>query len=136
MGLDQGCNDRSYLFGRLLAYAHNIELFMLRQQGEEARGTNAERLQAAFSLHPARTWHTIRDLLSPYLQRMNRTAYGLKEKLVSEMQEVASRIPVEEFNNSPLSELYLLGYDSQLREFYQRKNQNGQQASDENEEQE
>ena len=136
MGLDQGCNDRSYLFGRLLAYAHNIELFMLRQQGEDARGTNAERLQAAFSLHPAWTWHTIRDILSPYLQRMNRTAYGLKEKLVSEMQEVASRIPVEEFNNSPLNELYLLGYDSQLREFYQGKNQNGQQASDENEEQE
>lgn len=33
------------------------------------------------------------------------------------MNEVISRISVEDFNNEPLSELYLLGYSCQLQAF-------------------
>lgn len=35
----------------------------------------------------------------------------------SGMNEVISRISVEDFNNEPLSELYLLGYSCQLQAF-------------------
>jgi CRISPR-associated protein Csd1 len=41
------------------------------------------------------------------------------------IDEVASRIPVEEFNNKPLSHLYLLGFYSQRHALYQKRKDNG-----------
>lgn len=36
------------------------------------------------------------------------------------MLKLLDRIPIEEFNNAPLSELYLLGYASQRIEFFKK----------------
>ena len=71
MYLDENVNDRSYLFGRMLAYAQNIERYAQRekerQSGDEKRATNADRLRAAFAQHPARTWKIIDRQLMPYI---------------------------------------------------------------------
>ena len=120
MYLDENVNDRSYLFGRMLAYAQNIERYAQRekerQSGDEKRATNADRLRAAFAQHPARTWKIIDRQLMPYINQLGGKAYYLREAL----EGVMSRIPVEDFDDRPLSELFLLGYACQMNDFFQK----------------
>ncbi|TDF99442.1 type I-C CRISPR-associated protein Cas8c/Csd1 [Paenibacillus piri] len=117
VALDTDNNDRDYLFGRLLAVADVLER---RALGDETRATNAIRYMNAFSRHPERTWRTIQACLQPYQARL-----GTKATYWSKIiDEVASRIPADQFNNKPLSGLYLLGFYSQRHELYQKKESN------------
>ncbi|MFB6468297.1 type I-C CRISPR-associated protein Cas8c/Csd1 [Cytobacillus sp. Hz8] len=115
VALDLENNDRDYLFGRLLAIADVLERRALGP--EESRSTNAIRYMNAFSKHPERTWITIQDSLQPYQVKL-----GKKGSFLSGLiDEVASRISFENFNNRPLSGKYLLGFYSQRHELYQKK---------------
>lgn len=117
VALDSDNQDRDYLFGRLLAVADVLER---RALGDETRATNAIRYMNAFSRHPERTWKTIQACLQPYQARL-----GTKGTYWSKIiDEVASRIPIDQFNNKPLSGLYLLGFYSQRHELYQKKESN------------
>lgn len=123
MALDIEVNDRDYLFGRLLAIADVLERRAL--DNDEKRSTNAIRYMNAFSQHPARTWQTIQNCLQPHQARLGaKTGY-----LSSLIDEVASRIPIGDFNNKPLSGKYLLGYYSQRHELYQKKEKEQNQES-------
>jgi len=118
VALDSDNNDRDYLFGRLLAVADVLERRALGT--DETRSTNAVRYMNSYSRHPARTWKTIQDSLQPYQARL-----GMKGNYLSKMiDEVASRIAIDQFNNKPLSSLYLLGFYSQRHELYQKKENN------------
>jgi CRISPR-associated protein Csd1 len=118
VALDESNSNRDYLFGRLLAVADVLERRALGS--EETRATNAIRYMNAFSRHPERTWKTIQSCLQPYQARLGTKAtYWTKI-----IDEVASRIPAEQFNNRPLSGLYLLGFYSQRHELYQKKESN------------
>ena len=112
MALDTGETDRNYLFGRALAYAQQLESYALRQEGEN-RNTNAERMQAAFSQHPAKVWKTLYQSLLPYLQKLGQRGFGYRD----ELNGVISKIRKEDFTNEPLSEVYLLGYACQMQKF-------------------
>lgn len=115
VALDSENNNRDYLFGRLLAVADVLERRALGS--EESRSTNAIRYMNAFYRHPERTWRTIQACLQPYQAKL-----GTKGSYLSKIiDEVASRIAVEDFNNKPLSGLYLLGFYSQRHELYQKK---------------
>lgn len=114
MALDTEETDRNYLFGRALAYAQQMESYALNLQGEK-RGTNAERMQMAFSQHPAKMWKTLYQALSPYLQRLGKRGARYRE----ELNEVISKIAKEDFTNEPLNELYLLGYACQMQKFHE-----------------
>lgn len=116
--LNKELDDRDYLFGRLLAIADVLERRALGS--EEGRSSNAIRYMNPFSKHPARTWKTIQDSLQPYQARMG-TKAGYLSGLID---EVASRIKYEDFNNRPLSGKYLLGFYSQRHELYQKKEKN------------
>lgn len=112
VALDKENNDRDYLFGRLLAIADVLERKAL---GSETRATNAVRYMNEFAKHPARTWNTIQQCLQPYQARL-----GTKAKYWNAIiDEVGSRLPVEEFTNKPLSGVYLLGFYSQRHDLYQ-----------------
>lgn len=113
--LDKDNNDRDYLFGRLLAIADVLERRALGS--EETRSTNAIRYMNSFSKSPARTWKTIQESLQPYQVRLGTKAWYLS----SLIDEVASRIQYEDFNNKPLSSKYLLGFYSQRHDLYQKK---------------
>jgi CRISPR-associated protein Csd1 len=124
MALDTQETDRNYLFGRALAYAQMLENYALNLQSkkqsggaeqtqEEKRSTNAERLQTAFSQHPARTWKTLHESLSPYLERLGQRGARYRD----ELNEVISKIPIKDFTNEPLNEIYLLGYACQMQKF-------------------
>ncbi|WP_206922707.1 type I-C CRISPR-associated protein Cas8c/Csd1 [Alicyclobacillus suci] len=112
--LDVDNNHRDYLFGRLLALADVLER---RALGDETRTTNAIRYMNAFSRHPQRTWMTIQASLQPYQARLGTKATYLSKII----DEVGSRIPADQFNNKPLSGLYLLGFYSQRHELYHKQ---------------
>ncbi|WP_138494921.1 type I-C CRISPR-associated protein Cas8c/Csd1 [Paenibacillus pinistramenti] len=117
LALDTETNDRSYLFGRLLAVADVLER---RALGEETRSSNAIRYMNSFSMHPERTWMTIQKSLQPYQARLGSKAVYLSKII----DEIASKFKVEDFNNRPLSGKYLLGFYSQRHELYQKKDSN------------
>ncbi|WP_340002197.1 type I-C CRISPR-associated protein Cas8c/Csd1 [Oceanobacillus sp. FSL K6-0127] len=113
--LDKISNDRSYLFGRLLAVADVLERGALGK--EETRATNAIRYMNSFSKNPSRTWKTLQESLQPYQAKL-----GTKATYLSRMiDEISDQFNIEDFNNKPLSEKYLLGFYSQRRELYKKK---------------
>lgn len=114
----EGETSRDYLFGRLLAVADVLERNALGR--EENRSTNAIRYMNAFAKNPLRTWGVIQAALVPYQAKL-----GVKGNYYSKLiDEIASRIPPEEFTNKALSEIHLLGFYSQRYELYQPKNTN------------
>lgn len=117
MGIDENCNDRSYLFGRLLACAEQIELHAQNsnKSDDSKRPTNAARLRVAFVHRPAKTTMILLDKLMPYLNRLKAT--GTPSQHEGTINELLDRIDKERFNNKPLSELYLVGYASQKMAF-------------------
>ncbi|MCR8644610.1 type I-C CRISPR-associated protein Cas8c/Csd1 [Paenibacillus sp. N1-5-1-14] len=118
VALDKENMDRDYLFGRLLAVADVLERRALGS--DEKRASNAIRYMNSFSQHPARTWSTIQASLQPYQAKLGMKAIDLS-KLID---EIASNIKYEDFNNRPLSGKYLLGYYSQRHDYYQSKKKN------------
>jgi CRISPR-associated protein Csd1 len=115
VALDRENHDRDYLFGRLLAIADVLERRALGT--DETRSSNAIRYMNSFSKHPARTWKTIQESLQPYQARL-----GTKGLYLSKLiDETASRINLDDFNNKPLSGKYLLGFYSQRYDLYQKK---------------
>lgn len=117
LALDEQNDDRSYLFGRMLAVADVLERRVLGR--EEKRATNAVRYMNAFSKHPERTWCVIQESLQPYQVRLGREAtYWTKI-----IDEIGFMFDPEDFNNRPLTGKYLLGFYSQRHALYQGKNQ-------------
>ncbi|SDZ39440.1 CRISPR-associated protein Csd1 [Evansella caseinilytica] len=113
--LDKTSTDRSYLFGRLLAVADVLERGALGK--EETRATNAIRYMNSYSKNPGRAWKTIQESLQPYQARLGTKATYLS-KLID---EIGDQFEAGDFNNTPLSEKYLLGFYSQRRELYKKK---------------
>lgn len=129
LALDENNDDRSYLFGRLLAVADVLERRALGR--EERRATNAIRYMNSFSKHPERTWRVIQESLQPYQARLGRDAtYWTKI-----IDEIGYKFKPEDFSNKPLTGKYLLGFYSQRHVLYQSKNHAAEaEASDTNNE--
>ncbi|HBM74612.1 MAG TPA: type I-C CRISPR-associated protein Cas8c/Csd1 [Clostridiaceae bacterium] len=118
MSLDESQMDRSYLFGRLLAVAQQIEEYALNTVGEK-RETNAERLMHQFKLHPYKAWGIITDKIRPYIARLGVKCTSLTEL----MTRINSMIPYEEFTSpKQLDDSYILGYYCQRQVFIDEKN--------------
>lgn len=116
MPLDETNHSRDYLFGRLLGVAEVLERNEL-QSRDEKRATNATRYFNAFSQRPARTWMTIRRQLNPYqIRRGERVTYFNKI-----IQEIENNIEAKDMNNDALGPLFLLGYSSQVKDLYTKK---------------
>lgn len=123
VALDTENDDRSYLFGRLLAIADVLERRAL--DSDEKRSTNAIRYMNSFSKYPARTWVTIQSSLQPHQARL-----GTKVRYYSNLiDEVASKIKIEDFDNRALTGKYLLGYYSQRHELNYGKAKSGESSS-------
>ncbi len=126
VGLDTEIEDRDYLFGRMLAVADVLERSAMNK--DERRATNAIRYMNAFSKHPARTWRTIQDSIQPYQARLGTRAI-FYTKIID---EIGSKMNVEDFNDKPLSGKYLLGLYSQRHDLYQKKDKRTEEKGNEN----
>ena len=128
MQLDETKNDRSYLFGRLLAVLEKVESRALFEAGETSRETNAERLHSSYVQHPMRTWKTLEQQLLPYFKRLRG---GTERFYKDEIAQIVSLFDAEDEQelNKPLSATYLLGYYLERKKLNQKKeDQNNDQA--------
>lgn len=116
LSLDRNNNDRSYLYGRLLAVTDWIEQGVLMKE-KESRATNALRYMNAFSNRPFKTWTTIKNAVLPYEIKQNE----YRDQYDREFEEIMSNFDIKDFeNDKPLSGKYLLGYYHQ-REFFRKR---------------
>ncbi len=124
MSLDTECQDRSYLFGRLLAVADNIEKYVLDQTGEN-RMTSAMRLLQTFSERPAVTWKNIEKSIIPYIQRLSSAQSSVP--FIASRQALIDNIcsmfmKVDDFTSSkPLDPIFILGFHQQRCDLYKTK---------------
>lgn len=106
MGLDTENQDRSYLFGRLLAVAEATE--NSTYTGENRRETNAMRMQRSFALRPLSTWRALEEKLEPYYRQLNP---GLREYYRKITQEIVDKLSTTADDlNQKLEDVYLIGY--------------------------
>lgn len=109
MELDKSNRDRSYLYGRLLAIAENVE--RRTYDKGETRVTNAERYMQVFVQKPFRTWATIQRNIKPYL---NSLKPGSREYYKNLFGEITGLFTEGDFESkAALDGKYLLGYDCQ-----------------------
>ena len=117
VALDKNCEERSYLYGRLLAVADAAEASTY-EKGEE-RTTNAKRYFEMFSNKPCQTWGVVYNRLQPYFNRMKTGQRVYYEKLIGEIME---QFEIRDYkNNGKLEPEYLLAYHCQLNEIYTKK---------------
>ena len=113
--LETNCNNRSYLYGRLLAIADKIESHARYDQSKgkddmEKRPTNAVRYMSRFTVKPFDTWHMLyTQQLRPYIQRLN-GAYGYQKQI----DEIMLLFQMDDFDSGkPLDGRFLMGYSLQ-----------------------
>lgn len=117
MTLEYENKNRSYLYGRLLAVADEVEEYAIYIKKAGKRTTNAKRYMSSFSRNPYKIWGIIHNAILPYLDIV-----GLKTSYYNELlEEISSKFEEEDFSkNKALEENYLLSYYSQKYEIGKR----------------
>lgn len=117
MALEENRTSRDYLYGRLLAVAHQEEYRALKKMDPDSnRETNAMRYMQQFALRPATTWKLLYEQkLKPYRRHLSVKSVDYFERKVKDISDLFN---VDDYiNDSPLSGEYLLGYQCQLKAF-------------------
>ncbi len=117
VALDTTRTSRDYLYGRLLAYAENLEKWALQESGEQ-RPTNAARMMNRFADRPFSTWKNLELALRPYKDRLGPRKIFHLEKGISEVMSLFE--PDDFTSDKPLSGEFLLGYHCQRMDFFDR----------------
>lgn len=117
--------NRSYLFGRLLAVADQMERETFTAEEKGSRITNAMRYMNIFSSRPVSTWETIQKKLLPY--QAKREKYGGKE--IALIDEIISMFDDGDFcSNAPLEVEFLLGLSCQRHALRKEREENKKDA--------
>ena len=110
VALDKEKKERSYLFGRLLAAADQMERATFKEEERGSRTTNAMRYMNRFASRPSSTWQDLQMKLLPYQQK--REKYGGKERRL--IDEILHTFADEDFcSDAPLGVEFLLGLSCQ-----------------------
>ncbi len=114
MGLNGRSEDRSYIFGQLLATAEMLERSALAigSGKDPVRNTAAEKYFVRFQRYPVETWITIRNQLQPYVLKLH--AAG-KPFYISRMDELTERLDLAK--KEKLEPTFLQGYSCQMMEY-------------------
>lgn len=116
MALDRDCDDRDYLYGRLLAVAHKMEFDTFSDEEKGKRETNADRYRSRMVRDPKRTWIQIEEKLGTYKRKLRYKTQVYYEK---EFQQISDLCRPDDFKDSrKLNEQYLLGYNCELSYLY------------------
>lgn len=117
LALDENNCDRSYLYGRLLAVAEQVERCTYDKQ--EGREPNAIRLQSVFSQRPVYGWRVLSEKLISYYARLNP---GLRAYYRRITDDIINKMDAKDRElNKRLDDTYLFGYSHQREAFYIRK---------------
>lgn len=127
MSLDPKNNERSYLFGRMLAIADSMEEMAIRNQNKKGseisdRLTTAMRFYSNFVERPTTTWHRIyQSIVRSYMKKLGKSAnYFFEQKLIA----INKMTPEDMWTDQPLNGLVYSGYMSQKNENYTKKGGN------------
>ena len=114
MELNGRSEDRSYIFGQLLATAEMLERSALAigSGKDPVRNTAAEKYFVRFQRYPVETWITIRNQLQPYVLKLH--AAG-KPFYISRMDELTERLDLAK--KEKLEPTFLQGYSCQMMEY-------------------
>lgn len=129
MALDKNLNDRSYLFGRLLAVAEKIErdVYQKEQKGSYDRQTNAMRYMSVMSKKPYRTWMILEQKIQPYLRRLGQSK-NYYQHLIGEIMDLFT---IGDYTtNKALEGTFVLGFHCQLQDFYKKRDVSNQVAEE------
>jgi CRISPR-associated protein Csd1 len=130
MELNNDCRDRSFLWGRLLACAEDVESkarYFQDKNNTDKRPTNALRYMSAFRAHPLRSWTTIMAQLQPYLMMLPGREWCLRQ-----IDEITSLFEFDGFDDKPLDGRYLMGYSLQRMAIYNRNKNDKNNKSEDN----
>lgn len=131
VALDEEKKDRSYLFGRLLSVADQMERATFSMEERASRTTNAMRYMEIFSVRPASTWMTLRKKLLPYEQKRER--YGGKERKL--IDKICWLFDDKDFSSdAPLDMKFLLGFSCQNYAMELERKENRQKVEEKREE--
>jgi len=120
VALDKTCNDRSYLFGRLVAVADVLERDVLTDK-KEKRETNVIRYFRAMQQTPFTTWSRIEGKLAPYKAYLARKLRDVRYDIVfNEIFDIFDKAAFE--SDESLTANYLMGYHHQKSLLYKKKN--------------
>lgn len=114
MSLDRESRHRDYVFGRMLACAHQIEQYAQKLSSEK-RSTNAQKFQLHFSMKPASTWEQLEHRLQPYRARLGPKADWIEQ----ELQNAMDKLSISDMSDQSLGPVYLLGYSHETMFFSQ-----------------
>lgn len=115
MSLNVESEDRSYIFGQLLATAEMLErsaLAMGNGGSKEGRSTAAEKYFVRFQRYPVETWTTIRKQLHPYVMKLKSSG---KAFYIDQMNRLTARLDLNQ--KGKLEPTFLQGYSSQIIEY-------------------
>lgn len=119
MALEQEKKDISYQYGRLLAVLEKIERDTYEK--EEARETNAIRMQSVFTRRPQYAsriiWEQLKKAYYPRIKPSGRAYY---DRLIGQILDQISQFP-ESQQNAALKDTYLFGYYLQRNALYASK---------------
>lgn len=132
VNVNEDLKDRSYLYGRLMAYADYIEYS--KMNGKTERPTNAEVYLSNLQKLPISTWEFVRKKIEIYIKLIEEECKKEKKvdkekerkkkeeykKILSDFKNLESLIN-ENVNESEksLTPMYILGYDLQNFDLYQ-----------------
>lgn len=126
--LDTNQQNRSYLYGSLLAVYEKLEQDALRSNSsasEDKRATNAERLWTAYTKMPARTLLIFEEKIRPYKERLKKNNYGAAkyyDKITTTiMNRLSETENFEQEKNRALNEDFVFGYYAQKQDFYKKQ---------------
>ncbi|MHC5269686.1 type I-C CRISPR-associated protein Cas8c/Csd1 [Enterococcus sp. LJL98] len=112
--LDKNNQNRSYLFGRLLAIFERMEQGTYSRGEENDRVTNAQKFWTTYTNKPATTMQVLIDRNQPYVKKMKQANYGLFRKLEKEQQEIIGQLNEHYLSskelNKPLDYHFIFGY--------------------------
>lgn len=134
MALNLANHDRSYLFGRLLAIADDIESRALyRRQGRNAnvssRLTTAQRFMTNFSERPATTWQRI--YLSIMRSYIGSLSGGSQHYYQTQIAKIIDILSDQQMNDEPLKPMFLSGFAAQHVENQYQNEQNNKKTQEE-----
>lgn len=117
LALDVKNDNRSYLWGRLLAIAEKVERDTYSEG--EGREPNAIKMQSVFSQRPSYAWGIIHKSLEPYFRRLKPS---LRAWYKSQIAEILDRFDASDYSSpKKLDDIYLLGYYHQRSSLYTKK---------------
>lgn len=117
LSLDENSNDRSYLFGQLLATADLFERSYLRAR-DLNRPTNAQRYMSRFMVRPVSTWKQIVLALQPIMKADPESAKWLQLNWIEIMAKFAD---FSDFSDRPLKHDFLLGFSQKEQQIFKKE---------------